>query len=96
MTRDTIYTKPLNEISGFAFDDHVVHVFPDMIERSVPGYRTIISAIGLLADKFAQPGSHCYDLGCSLGAATVSIRHLQKSGSSILTLPHSLLSSSDK
>ena len=75
MTRDKIYTKPLNEISGFAFDDRVVNVFPDMIERSVPGYQTIISAIGLLADKFAQPGSRCYDLGCSLGAATLSMRH---------------------
>ncbi len=75
MTRDKIYTKPLNEISGFAFDDRVVTVFPDMIERSVPGYQTIISAIGLLADKFAQPGSHCYDLGCSLGAVTLSMRH---------------------
>ncbi len=75
MTRDKIYTKPLNEISGFAFDDRVVNVFPDMIERSVPGYATIIAAIGLLADKFAQPGSHCYDLGCSLGAATLSMRH---------------------
>jgi tRNA (cmo5U34)-methyltransferase len=75
MTRDTIYTKPLNEISGFAFDDRVANVFPDMIERSVPGYRTIISAIGLLADKFTQPSSHCYDLGCSLGAATLSMRH---------------------
>lgn len=75
MTHDNIYTKPLNEISGFAFDDRVVNVFPDMIQRSVPGYQTIISAIGLLADKFAQPGSYCYDLGCSLGAATLSMRH---------------------
>ncbi|MFK8067210.1 MAG: carboxy-S-adenosyl-L-methionine synthase CmoA [Gammaproteobacteria bacterium] len=75
MTRDTIYTKPLNDISGFAFDENVVKVFSDMIERSVPGYQTIISAIGLLADKFAQPDSICYDLGCSLGAATLSMRH---------------------
>ncbi len=75
MTRDTIYTKPLDDISGFAFDEHVVNVFSDMIERSVPGYQTIISAIGLLADKFAQPNSVCYDLGCSLGAATLSMRH---------------------
>jgi tRNA (cmo5U34)-methyltransferase len=75
MSRDTIYSKPIAEVSSFAFDDKVVNVFSDMIERSVPGYRTIISAIGLLADKFAQPHSVCYDLGCSLGAATLSMRH---------------------
>lgn len=75
MSRDTIYSKSLSEISGFKFDDKVVNVFPDMIERSVPGYKTIVSAIGLLADRFAQKNSHCYDLGCSLGAATLAMRH---------------------
>jgi len=34
----------------------------------------IISNIGILAAKYAQPGSHCYDLGCSLGAATLAMR----------------------
>jgi len=46
-----------------------------MIQRSVPGYQTIISAIGLLAERYAQNHSVCYDLGCSLGAATLSMRH---------------------
>jgi tRNA (cmo5U34)-methyltransferase len=73
--KDSIYTSPVGEIEPFKFDETVAKVFPDMIVRSVPGYNTIISAIGLLAEKFAQPDSICYDLGCSLGAATLSMRH---------------------
>ena len=45
-----------------------------MIRRSVPGYETIIALTGLLAEQYAQPKSQCYDLGCSLGAATLSMR----------------------
>ncbi|WP_198243451.1 carboxy-S-adenosyl-L-methionine synthase CmoA [methane-oxidizing endosymbiont of Gigantopelta aegis] len=73
--KDSLYATPLRKIEAFKFDQAVVSVFPDMIQRSVPGYSTIISAIGLLAERFAQPGSRCYDLGCSLGAATLSMRH---------------------
>jgi tRNA (cmo5U34)-methyltransferase len=29
---------------------------------------------GLLAEQYTQPGSTIYDLGCSLGAATLSMR----------------------
>jgi tRNA (cmo5U34)-methyltransferase len=72
--KDSIYTSPVGEIEPFKFDETVAAVFPDMIVRSVPGYNTIISAIGLLAGKFAQSDSVCYDLGCSLGAATLSMR----------------------
>ncbi|MEQ1738666.1 MAG: carboxy-S-adenosyl-L-methionine synthase CmoA [Methyloglobulus sp.] len=72
--KDSIYANPLGEISAFAFDEKVVSVFPDMIQRSVPGYSTIITAIGLLTKRYAQPHSHCYDLGCSLGAAALSMR----------------------
>jgi tRNA (cmo5U34)-methyltransferase len=52
----------------------VVDIFPDMIQRSVPGYQTIINHTGELADRFVQQDSHIYDLGCSLGASTLAIR----------------------
>lgn len=71
---DAIYAAPLQNIIDFQFDERVVAVFPDMIQRSVPGYGMIISNIGILAAKYAQPGTHCYDLGCSLGAATLAMR----------------------
>ena len=60
--------------SDFVFDEKVANVFEDMINRSVPGYSTIISMIGLLARQYCTPGSNVYDLGCSLGAATETIR----------------------
>lgn len=72
--KDSIYAEPLNDIAGFRFDDHVVQVFPDMIQRSVPGYSTIIAMTGVLAERYAQAGSYCYDLGSSLGASTLSMR----------------------
>lgn len=72
--KDSLYANPLGEVSAFRFDEAVVDVFPDMIGRSVPGYAAMISAIGLLAGRFGQENSHCYDLGCSLGAATLAMR----------------------
>lgn len=61
-------------IVDFAFDEKVAGVFPDMIRRSVPGYETVIALLGLLAERYAQPGSRIYDFGSSLGAATLSMR----------------------
>ncbi|MDP4651221.1 MAG: carboxy-S-adenosyl-L-methionine synthase CmoA [Haliea sp.] len=72
--RDNIYAQPVPEPMAFRFDDRVAEVFPDMIRRSVPGYSTIIAMTGLLAGRFATPGSHLYDLGCSLGASTLAMR----------------------
>ena len=48
----------------------VARVFPDMIRRSVPGYSNVIAGTGLIAGDYVQPGSNCYDLGCSVGAST--------------------------
>ncbi|MFO7604632.1 MAG: carboxy-S-adenosyl-L-methionine synthase CmoA [Gammaproteobacteria bacterium] len=73
--KDTIYTSPLAEIADFAFDRTVANVFADMINRSVPGYGLVVDQIGVLARHYAQPNSRLYDLGCSLGAATLSMRH---------------------
>lgn len=71
--KDNIFADknaPLN----FVFDEKVAEVFSDMINRSVPGYATIISMIAVLAEKYCQRGSRIYDLGCSLGAATLAMR----------------------
>lgn len=76
MSKDTIYSTPLDAIAAFAFDANVVRVFPDMIQRSVPGYSTIVAMTGVLAERYARSGTHCYDLGCSLGASTLAMRAL--------------------
>lgn len=73
--KDRLYAQSQDHISGFVFDRSVVNVFPDMIQRSVPGYATIIHMIGQIAERYAQPNSRLYDLGCSLGAATMAMRH---------------------
>lgn len=72
---DNIYAARHANLADFRFDDKVANVFPDMIKRSVPGYSHIIANIGILAEQYAQPDSQLYDLGSSLGAATVAMRH---------------------
>lgn len=73
--RDRLYAEPQLNIAGFRFDDKVVDVFPDMIQRSVPGYETIVAMTGTLAEQYLQPETRCYDLGCSLGASLLSVRN---------------------
>ena len=72
--QDNLFAHPLGVVPGFVFDQAVVDVFPDMIKRSVPGYETILAHCGELASRYVQADSHCYDLGCSLGASTVAMR----------------------
>ena len=71
---DLIFSNKKSQIKDFAFDAQVVEVFPDMISRSVPGYNTIINTIGNLSKEYAQDHTNIYDLGCSLGAATLSMK----------------------
>ncbi|MEJ2611005.1 MAG: carboxy-S-adenosyl-L-methionine synthase CmoA [Candidatus Thiodiazotropha sp.] len=73
MSRDRIYANHHEVIADFVFDERVAKVFPDMINRSVPGYATIINMIGSLASQCVKPGTCCYDLGCSLGAASMAV-----------------------
>ena len=72
-SRDELYRGHNSQLGDFVFDDTVAAVFPDMIQRSVPGYPAIINMIQLLAERYAQPDSLLLDLGCSLGASTVAL-----------------------
>ena len=71
---DIIFSSKHSQVKDFTFDAQVVEVFPDMISRSVPGYNTIIDTIGRLSQRFVTDNSNVYDLGCSLGAATLAMR----------------------
>jgi tRNA (cmo5U34)-methyltransferase len=75
MSRDRIFAETEAAAGSFEFSDAVADVFPDMLERSIPGYAATIDAIGMLAARHVSPGTRCYDLGCSLGAATLAMRH---------------------
>ena len=87
---DKVFADPLAEIAGFTFDDRVVSVFPDMIKRSVPGYESVIGMIGTLAEQYVQANTRCYDLGSSLGAATLAMRHhIKQPGCAIVAVDNS-------
>ena len=87
---DNIFAAPVNKLGDFQFDQQVAEVFPDMIKRSVPGYSNIITAIGMLTKRFAQDDSNLYDLGCSLGAATIEMRrNVSRSNCKIIAVDNS-------
>ena len=79
---DTLFTTPLDKAARFSFDEQVVACFPDMIRRSVPGYGQVLAMLPLFArrhckyrqqDENGQRVSRVYDLGCSLGGATMAL-----------------------
>jgi len=62
--RDTGYAA-----DRWAFDDEVTRVFDDMLERSIPQYRTMRSLVHAVGRKFVHSHSTVVDLGCSRGEA---------------------------
>ncbi|WP_426876018.1 carboxy-S-adenosyl-L-methionine synthase CmoA [Glaesserella parasuis] len=90
MSKDALFSAPIEKLGDFTFDESVAEVFPDMIQRSVPGYSNIITAIGMLASRFVTDQSNVYDLGCSRGAGILSIRrNVEKSGVRIIGVDNS-------
>jgi len=89
-SRDRVFARPLSEVKAFEFNETVANVFADMLTRSVPGYSLLLRMIGLYADIFASPGSRVYDLGCSLGAASLLVsEQLQGRDCSIIAVDNS-------
>ena len=74
---DTIFANTQGQaVTGqFKFDSAVARVFPDMIKRSVPGYAETVAMSGVIAGEYARDNTNLYDLGCSLGAVTLAMRH---------------------
>lgn len=72
--RDQIYAQDLPHLGDFSFDSQVAEVFDDMARRSIPGYELILATLADLAPRVVTAGSHVYDLGCALGAATHAVR----------------------
>ena len=88
--QDNLFAKSRALTTGFRFDEQVVKVFPDMIARSVPGYELVVPMIGMLARRYAQPDSRIYDLGCSLGAASLAMSvAVRASGTEIIAIDNS-------
>ena len=85
---DALYATPRGA-ERFRFDSEVADVFQDMVERSVPGYASLIHGIAVLGGKHAQANSTCYDLGCSLGAAARALGARLDTGHPILAIDSS-------
>lgn len=87
---DTLFQMPWHGVGGFRFDEQVASVFPDMIRRSVPGYGQVIGLSALIAKRYAQPHTHLYDLGCSLGATTLAMaEQVTESGCRVIAMDNS-------
>jgi tRNA (cmo5U34)-methyltransferase len=87
---DRLFAQPMTRVQDFVFNEDVASVFPDMIKRSVPGYPAIVENIGVLAARFAQPNTHLYDLGASLGAVTQAMRrHVKVDGCRVVAVDNS-------
>jgi len=74
MSRDELYRRGEDPVERFEFSESVARVFPDMIERSVPGYRLLLELTPIIVANAVQPHTRVFDLGCSLGAATLAAR----------------------
>jgi len=89
--KDRLFESEISQAEDFVFDERVVKVFPDMINRSVPGYSLVVPMIGLLARQYAQPDTNMYDLGCSLGAVSLAMRAaVRAEGARIIAVDNSL------
>ena len=88
--RDQIYAKGQPSLADFTFDSQVAEVFDDMARRSIPGYELILATLADLAPRVVTAGSHVYDLGCALGAATHAVRQgLGKTAARLIAVDNS-------
>ncbi|PHR27754.1 MAG: carboxy-S-adenosyl-L-methionine synthase CmoA [Desulfotalea sp.] len=67
-TRDTIFNVDSIQ-EDFVFNERVVEVFDDMVDRSVPFYRQVIESSAELLSRLCVEGDIVYDLGCSTGTS---------------------------
>jgi tRNA (cmo5U34)-methyltransferase len=68
MKQDVGYTAPC-----WVFDDEITRVFPDMLERSIPGYRSMREVVTRTATKYAAKNGCIVDLGVARGDALMPV-----------------------
>lgn len=87
---DTLYRHTSAEPGSFRFDQPVVDVFDDMINRSVPSYQQIVKLIPTLTRSLNISRGNYYDLGCSTGTGLASIhRGLDQSPATLIGIDSS-------
>jgi tRNA (cmo5U34)-methyltransferase len=75
MRSDKLYSNG-RVTEDFSFNEQVAEVFDDMLDRSVPLYRTVIKTTASLIRQLAAPGSTVFDLGCSTGSTLLELSRL--------------------
>ncbi|WP_417911068.1 carboxy-S-adenosyl-L-methionine synthase CmoA [Candidatus Electronema sp. PJ] len=75
MSSDKLYSSG-RVTEDFSFNEQVAEVFDDMLDRSVPLYRTVIKTTASLIRQLAVPGSTIFDLGCSTGSTLLELSRL--------------------
>ena len=72
MSEDRIYQDVQGD-RDFVFDHAVAAVFDNMISRSVPFYRELLTAEAQLLSRYLGKGELVYDLGCSTGNGVLGL-----------------------
>ncbi len=75
MSSDGLYSSGRID-EDFSFNGDVAEVFDDMLNRSIPFYRTVIKTTADLIRRLATPGSCVLDLGCSTGSTLLELARL--------------------
>lgn len=73
--KDTIFREE-SRPDEFEFNDRVVEVFDDMLERSIPFYREVIVSTARLLRSFLEDGDTVVDLGCATGSTLLEMARL--------------------
>ncbi len=60
----------------FSFNERVVEVFDDMLDRSIPFYREVIRATADLLDTLLRENDRIVDLGCATGTTLLEFCRL--------------------
>ncbi len=84
MSFDKIYSEKLDKIKPFEFNETVVNVFDDMLNRSIPLYKETIERQVQLSERFYQPDSMIFDFGCSNG--NFGLRLLEIMGKKVFSM----------
>lgn len=80
---DSIFESELYPTT-FEFNEEVARVFDDMVTRSVPMYREAIDNLMYWVNRFYQPESTIYDLGCSTGTTIDVLAQTLNSGANFI------------
>lgn len=73
---DKVFMHPIEK--QFEFDENIAVVFDDMLERSIPFYKDVITLICNIILAYTKEGSRVLDLGCSTANTLLSLHKRSK------------------